>query len=715
MAKHRHRLTVLATIALLGILVAPTQAGAGSGDTSRDDGLFINEFLASNATVLADEFGEYDDWIEIANLGTEAVALTGWGLSDDLGDPLKWTFPDTTIQAGEFLIIWADDNPVQGPLHTTFKLSASGEQIGLFLPDTTPVDTLTYGPQTTDISMGRYPDGADNWIFFTSPTPGETNLPTAAWEQMYINEFLATNLTILMDEFGEYDDWIEILNLGDEPVVLTSWGLTDDLDDPMQWVFPDTTIQPGEHLIVWADNDPEQGPLHATFKLSDDGEDLGLFLPDTTQVNAITFGEQADDISMGRLPDGGSYWVFFEEPTPGGPNVINDPPVEDLYINEFLASNETVLMDEFGEYDDWIEIVNLSEDPISLAGWGLTDDLEDPLQWTFPDTSIAPGAHMIVWADNDPGQGPLHATFKLGSSGEQIGLFQPGLTPVDTLVYGQQTTDISMGRLPDGGADWFYFQEPTPGAPNVMNEPPIEDLFINEFLASNQTILMDEFGEYDDWIEIVNLGEDPISLAGWWLTDDLAIPLQWMFPDTTIQAGEYLLVWADNDPEQGPLHATFKLGAGGEQIGLYQPGTTLVDSLTYAAQTTDISMGRLPDGADHWVFFNVPTPGAPNGDPSAVPEGISRAVVRLDPSPFAGEQLRLRWTRAEAGRVSARVYDLEGRQVASLGKDLPIEGGELELHWDGRDNHGRAVPGGIYLIRLADATTSRVLRVLRVR
>ncbi len=140
-------------------------------------------------------------------------------------------------------------------------------------------------------------------------------------------------------------------------------------------------------------------------------------------------------------------------------------------------------------------------------------------------------------------------------------------------------------------------------------------LFINEFLAANQQTISDSNGEYDDWIEIYN-GEDfNINLSSYYLTDELINPMQWAFPNVSIPAKGFLLIWADNNLNQSDLHANFKLSKEGEQIGLYN-GMTFVDSITYGPQYTDVSYGRRSDDNPTWVFFespyNPPTPGASN-------------------------------------------------------------------------------------------------------
>ena len=143
-------------------------------------------------------------------------------------------------------------------------------------------------------------------------------------------------------------------------------------------------------------------------------------------------------------------------------------------------------------------------------------------------------------------------------------------------------------------------------------------LLINEFMASNDTIIRDPQGQYDDWVEIHNYGTDEIDLGGLYLTDNLSAPTKWQFPVsnsaiTTIPAGGYLLIWADNDTTDSGLHANFKLDAGGEEIGLFDSdGVTLIDSVTFDEQTGDISYGRFPNASDYWQAFGSPSPAAQN-------------------------------------------------------------------------------------------------------
>lgn len=153
----------------------------------------------------------------------------------------------------------------------------------------------------------------------------------------------------------------------------------------------------------------------------------------------------------------------------------------------------------------------------------------------------------------------------------------------------------------------------TPGGGNQdQQQVVIPKLYINEFMASNRKTLADEHGEYDDWIEIYNAEDRDVNLKGIYITDNLRIPDKWSFPDVTIKAEGFIIVWSDGTPDQGPLHASFKISKTGEEIGIFMPdGKTLIDSVKFRAQQADISFGRYPDGGVDW-FECIPTPGKPN-------------------------------------------------------------------------------------------------------
>ena len=147
-----------------------TQAGNGGTPC-------INEILAKNSTTNPDSSGEFDDWVEILNRAGSVVDFGGLFLSDNPANLTKWEFPaGTTVQPGETVLVWADEDGSQGPLHANFKLSGSGEEIFLTAPDgSTVLDSIQFGEQLDDVSTGRFFDGQSAWVTFYAPTPGVAN------------------------------------------------------------------------------------------------------------------------------------------------------------------------------------------------------------------------------------------------------------------------------------------------------------------------------------------------------------------------------------------------------------------------------------------------------------------------------------------------------------------------------------------------------------
>ncbi len=146
------------------------------GDKAENiENLQISEIMALNDTVFEDEYGYYYDWIEITNKGDKTANLAGCFLSDNEDKPEKWEFPPTLIEAGKSLLIFASglDRTAVAELHTNFKISSDGEDIFLFAPDGSFIDSIPGRKLAADISYGRDSDG--NLVLFDVPTPGVEN------------------------------------------------------------------------------------------------------------------------------------------------------------------------------------------------------------------------------------------------------------------------------------------------------------------------------------------------------------------------------------------------------------------------------------------------------------------------------------------------------------------------------------------------------------
>ncbi|MBC8312792.1 MAG: CotH kinase family protein [Candidatus Cloacimonetes bacterium] len=445
----------------------------------------INEFMADNDNIIADPEGDYDDWLEIYNYGAEDVDIGGMYLTDDLSDPTEWwqiptTSPTTTtISAGEFLLIWADSDEEVGVLHLNFKLANKGEQIGLFaFYGTTPIDTLTYDLQTTNISYGRYPDGSESWeLMSVFPTPGSSNI------QDYFPPTIE-NVNQNPTAPSSDDDVNITATITDEGTV-TSAILKYDAGSG----FVDVTMyDDGSHGDGAASDDVYGGYIPSQI----DETLVNYYIEATNDISEVaTYPANAPSTTL-------QYVVGYALP--------------EIYINEFMASNTTTIADPQGQYDDWIELYNASDEPIDVGGMYITDDLSDPTKWQIPSTNpdsttISAAGFLLLWADNDSGDGELHLGFELKVDGEQIGLYSLyGIATIDTITYATQTTDVSYGRSSNGGENWEFLSSPSPGSSNT-SEPDINvyPLLLDETLTQDDTVI--------DTIQITNIGDPSSSLT----------------------------------------------------------------------------------------------------------------------------------------------------------------------------------------------------------
>lgn len=176
------------------------------------------------------------------------------------------------------------------------------------------------------------------------------------------------------------------------------------------------------------------------------------FLVDESNTHYYIYAENSDAASFSPKRAQFEYYKITA--------VAEIEEVNDLVINEIMASNTTTASDENGEFDDWIELYNNTDTDISLFGYYLTDDETDVLQWAFPDTTIAANDYLIIWADKDEEQSGLHAEFKLSSSGETVYLVNSSFVIVNSVSFEEQTEDQAYARYPNGTGE-FTIQDPT--------------------------------------------------------------------------------------------------------------------------------------------------------------------------------------------------------------------------------------------------------------
>lgn len=286
-------------------------------------GLRINEAMPVNRTTLADEDGDYSDWIELYNASDAPINLEGYMLSDTDGKPDRWRFPAVTIAPGEYRVVFASGKNRRDPaveLHTGFRLSAGDGAIHLYDPDKKEISRLSLDSEEPDVSIGVAADGGVTKVYV--PTPGYANSESGVPEEMpaltqnayglYINE--------LMNVHGG-DDWAEIVNASPAAIDLSGMGLSDNPAHPRKWQFPGgASIPAGGTLLVSlaGEGATTKAPYNASFKLST-GETLALSLADGTVIDRVKLYAQPANVSYGRA-DGEARYRYFAEPTPGAPN-----------------------------------------------------------------------------------------------------------------------------------------------------------------------------------------------------------------------------------------------------------------------------------------------------------------------------------------------------------------------------------------------------------
>jgi len=182
--------------------------------------LYINEFMASNQTTVSDNYNEFDDWIEIYNAGNSTIWLGNKYLSDNAGNPGKWQMPNINIEPKQFLLFWADDQREQGEMHTNFKLSASGEELGIydsFENDYAEIDFVKFGLQTVDLPLARITDGFGEFNYTIKATPGGSNTANGISELEFENRIkiypnpISENLSIQAENINSMK--IQIYNI----------------------------------------------------------------------------------------------------------------------------------------------------------------------------------------------------------------------------------------------------------------------------------------------------------------------------------------------------------------------------------------------------------------------------------------------------------------------------------------------------------------------
>ncbi|MCX7872611.1 MAG: lamin tail domain-containing protein, partial [Verrucomicrobiae bacterium] len=389
--------------------------------------VWLNEVQPYNFNTIADRVSEFDPWVEIYNSSTNTVPLNNFFLSDTLTNLVKWQFPSNyAIPAKARIVVFLDGQQgqsTQNELHANFRINSDVGIVlmsAIYAGSTNLIDYLSWKMAGPNRSYGSYPEGtaADRRLFYI-PTPGEQNNPSAPSITVFINEWMADNTGTIADPAdGDYEDWFEIYNPTDVPVSLEGYYLTDNLNQITQYRVPAGYTVPSKgYLLVWADGEANQNSssradLHVNFRLSADGEAIGLYAPDGSLVDAVTFEKQSADVTQGRFPDGSVQMNAFTNPTPGTANIIVEPnlaPIIRTIGNKVVMEGQTLVFQ--------VEVTDPNREKQNLY-FSLEDGAPqgayiDPVSgiFTWTPSEVQGGAsYPIIVRVTDSGTPPLSAT-----------------------------------------------------------------------------------------------------------------------------------------------------------------------------------------------------------------------------------------------------------------------------------------------------------------
>ena len=466
-----------------------------------------------------------------------------------------------------------------------------------------------------------------------------------------INEIL-TNNTSAYQNGDSHPDYIELFNPKVTPYDLTGHSLTDNLNSPQKYNFPDgTEIPPLGFLLIHADSDTVAPGLHTGFGLDSEGDRIYLLDHATgppVTVDSHFWGLQLPDLSIGRDETGN--WIL-NSPTPGADNQ-SSPTFADtgsLRINEFLADPA------FNLDTDFIEIYNPGDLPANLGSFFMTDNpLGDPQKHKIHPNTYIPAQGFAVFraTGKKDEKDSRHLNFKLTAHSEMLALLSPSGQRIDTILYGPQHKDKSRARDPDGGSLFITLDIPTPGVSNAIADPILATLRQN--LRITEVHYNPPAGNLYEYIELLNTGTSDLDLSGL----NFSSGIEHTFPPgTTLAPSSYLtLAHSTTHYQQLYGHApqgqfTGKLDNGGEKIRLQNANTIGIlefsyndnwypytDGLGHALQlrdtSSDISLLGTPEAWDtSKTYHGSPGQAEPaNTPPTAI--SINPATVAHDTSAY---------------------------------------------------------------------------------
>ena len=494
-SKNQYIIVMVLTLLLIITVVFSVKilnSSDSSGKSRSKDGstyygsIVFNELMLSNDGAYADSKGQFYDYCELYNTTDKTIDLEGFEIYNE-NTKLSWIFPTGMYiePNGYIVLFFSGDN--QGKSYVNMKLSKEGEQtFYLRNGEGNIIDRI----QTFEISQNSVIERGIDGNLYESQTisPGYAN--TAEGKELYlssrsdmsfpvkISEIMAKNTVWIRDSYGDFSDYIEITNYGNETVNLDNFTISNDLNNLYKWNFPAVELKAGKSIVVFAsdkDKFREGEELHLSFNLDAEGENLYLCREGGILIDSVSYTVLESDTVFERDPET-MIFAVSEYPSPRYPN-SNDgieaflksfhSSSTDLVINEVMSFNDTYIVQNQGQYYDWIELKNNSNSEILLSNYYIATSVKNPRKQQLPAVTLAPGEVYVVFASGEQKYSTdkyFHCNFKLDSESESLYLYKDNnegsLKYIDGCVVRNIPYGYSYGRRGDG---WFvYMESPTP-------------------------------------------------------------------------------------------------------------------------------------------------------------------------------------------------------------------------------------------------------------
>ncbi|MCB9258790.1 MAG: CotH kinase family protein [Ignavibacteriales bacterium] len=244
-----------------------------------------------------------------------------------------------------------------------------------------------------------------------------------------------------------------------------------------------------------------------------------------------------------------------------------------------------------------------------------------------------------------------------------------------------------------------------------------QEVLLSELMSSNTITIQDNFGEYDDWLEIYNPQDTVVNLSGKYLTDKIDNLTKWKFPDNVkIQPRQHIIIWCDEDQEQAGAHINFKLSSLGEFVAIIDnDGITIVDSVTIPALNSDVSLSR-ENNIGNWFVTQTSTPGTSN-----IITDVDENIIKKDyksniaayPNPF-NPTTNITYEISKPMSIKLEIYDILGKRVKLIEEDKK-NAGKYNSIWNGKDEYNNNLSSGIYFLKIKGESFNKTIKLMLLR